>query len=66
MSEEQVIENEVTDQVEEGEVIEVEIPEEKPTGKIADLAKDESVIEEDELVDYSDRLKKELTTLLEN
>ena len=73
MSEEQVIENEVTDQVEEGEVIEVEIPEEKPTGKIADLARDESVIEdnsetpevkqEDELVDYSDKVKKRINNL---
>ena len=73
MSEEQVIENEVTDQIEDGEVVEVEIPEEKPTGKIADLAKDESVIEdisetpevkqEDELVDYSDKVKKRINNL---
>ena len=56
--------------IEEGEVVEVEIPEEKPSGKISDLAPsyeiDEEAVEtksEDELEDYSDKVKKRINNL---
>ena len=59
--------------IDEGEVVEVEIPEEKPSGKIADLApvdeEAEQAIEdvsetsevksEEELEDYSEKVKKQ-------
>jgi hypothetical protein len=65
--------------IEEGEIVEVEVPEEKPSGKIADLAEEtvdveaeqaiEDVSEEpqeksqDELEDYSEKVKKRIGTL---
>ena len=63
--------------IDEGEVVEVEIPEEKPSGKIADLApvdeeaeqaiKDVSetseVKSEEELEDYSEKVKKRINNL---
>tara|TARA_Y100000004_G_scaffold193041_1_gene254747 strand:- start:65 stop:1015 length:951 start_codon:yes stop_codon:yes gene_type:complete len=65
--------------IEEGEIVEVEVPEEKPSGKIADLAEEtvdveaeaaiEDVSEEpkeksqDELEDYSEKVKKRINTL---
>ncbi len=63
--------------VDEGEVIEVDLPEEKPSGKIADLAtaeeSDEEVIEDvsqepeeksaEELEDYSEKVKKRIGNL---
>ena len=65
--------------IEEGEIVEVEVPEEKPSGKIADLAEEtvdeeaEQAIEDvsdepqeksqDELEDYSEKVKKRIGTL---
>ena len=63
--------------IDEGEVVEVEIPEEKPSGKIADLApvdeEAEQAIEdvsetsgvksEEELEDYSEKVKKRINNL---
>lgn len=62
--------------IEEGEVVEVEIPEEKPSGKISDLAPSYEIDEEaddaiekvetkseDELEDYSDKVKKRINNL---
>ena len=65
--------------IEEGEIVEVEVPEEKPSGKIADLAEEtvdveaEQAVEDvsdepqeksqDELEDYSEKVKKRIGTL---
>ena len=65
--------------IEEGEIVEVEVPEEKPSGKIADLAEETADVEaeqaiedvsdepqeksQDELEDYSEKVKKRIGTL---
>ena len=62
--------------IDEGEIVEVDVPEEKVSGKIADLAPDEEadasienisesteVKTEDELADYSDKVKKRIGNL---